>query len=138
MSDYGGYDNFGGYDAYGGADMNLDAMFPADERPFMGMTISMPAIIALVTYAVLCVVIMLPFEFPLTDERTGDTYTVRYIFVERLILLILLAIPAVLSVYTINCMVVGKCMLWSYAIALISVFWVALFVIGAIMYTFRR
>jgi hypothetical protein len=107
-------------------------------RDVMGMKISTPAIISLIAYIVLALVIILPFEFPVTDERTGEVVVVKYDIVERLIVLLLLLIPVALSVYTINCMMSGNCVLWSYIISLISVFWVILFVISAFVYTMRK
>jgi hypothetical protein len=109
-----------------------------DARDVMGVKISTPAIISLIAYIVLALVIILPFEFPVTDERTGEVVVVKYDIVERLIVLLLLLIPIALSVYTINCMMSGNCVLWSYIISLISVFWVILFVISAFVYTMRK
>jgi hypothetical protein len=109
-----------------------------DARDVMGVKISTPAIISLIAYIVLALVIILPFEFPVTDERTGEVVVVKYDIVERLIVLLLLLIPVALSVYTINCMMSGNCVLWSYIISLISVFWVILFVISAFVYTMRK
>jgi hypothetical protein len=109
-----------------------------EARDVMGLKISTPAIISLIAYIVLALVIILPFEFPVTDERTGEVVVVKYDIVERLIVLLLLLIPVALSVYTINCMISGNCVLWSYIISLISVFWVILFVISAFVYTMRK
>jgi hypothetical protein len=109
-----------------------------DAREVMGLKISTPAVISLIAYIVLALVIILPFEFPVTDERTGEVVVVKYDIVERLIVLLLLLIPIALSVYTINCMMSGNCVLWSYIISLISVFWVILFVISAFIYTMRK
>lgn len=103
-----------------------------------GFELSMPAVIALIAYIVLALVIMLPFEFPVTDERTGEVVIVKYNFMERLIVLVLLLIPVGLSVYTINCMMMGNCKTWSYIVSIISVFWVVLFVISAFVYTLNK
>lgn len=111
---------------------------PSETSPFMGFELTTPAIIAFIAYIILALVIILPFEFPVVDERTGEQYIVKYNLSERLIALILLIIPTALSVYTINCMIAGKCVLWSYVVSFVSVFWVVLFIISALVYTFKR
>lgn len=103
----------------------------------LGMTITTPAVIALIAYVVLAFVIILPFEFPVVDQETGQEYVVKYDFAQRLIVLLLMLIPIALSVYTINCMMAGNCILWSYVVSFLSVFWVILFVIMAIIYTMK-
>ena len=104
----------------------------------LGFTMTTPAIIALIAYVVLAFVIVLPFEFPVTDQETGEEYIVKYDFAQRLIVLLLMMIPIALSVYTINCMMAGNCILWSYVVSFLSVFWIALFVIMAILYTIKN
>lgn len=100
----------------------------------LGLT--MPAAITLLAYVIMGIILLLPFEYPVYDERTGKTFVTKYDLGQRLLMVILMTIPVALSVYTVNCLVTGKCMTWSYVIALITVFWVALFVLAAIIYTF--
>jgi hypothetical protein len=107
------------------------------ESKIMGLSLTTPAVIAFLAYITLAVVIMLPFEFPVTDE-TGKEYIVKYDFAQRLVVLLLMSIPIALSVYTINCMISGNCVLWSYVVSIISVFWVALFIITALLYTMKK
>ena len=106
-------------------------------KQIMGMTMTTPAIIALIAYIILAFVIILPFEFPVINQETGEEYIVKYDFAQRLIVLLLMSIPVALSVYTINCMMAGKCILWSYVVSFLSVFWVILFIITAIIYTMK-
>lgn len=106
-------------------------------RNVLGMTITTPAVIALIAYLVLAFVIILPFEFPVTNQETGEEYIVKYDFAQRLIVLLLMSIPIALSVYTINCMMAGNCMLWSYVVSFLSVFWVILFIVTAVIYTMK-
>jgi hypothetical protein len=106
--------------------------------PMIGFSLTTPAVIALVAYMMLALVIVLPFEFPITDQSTGEEYIVKYDLAQRIIVLLLMSIPIALSVYTINCMMAGQCMLWSYVISLLTVFWIVLFIITAVMYTLRR
>lgn len=107
-------------------------------KSFVGFSLQAPAYIAAVAYAIMVVIILLPFEFPAYDEVTGEEYIVKYDIGQRLIALLLMTIPIALSIYTINCMVTGNCMLWSYVVAIVTVIWVAIFVITALMYTFRK
>jgi hypothetical protein len=108
------------------------------ESNVLGLSLTTPAVIAFVAYITLAVVIILPFEFPLTDSKTGEEYIVKYDLAQRLVVLLLMTIPIALSVYTINCMVSGNCVLWSYVVSIISVFWVALFIITAVIYSMKR
>jgi len=111
----------------------------ANERQMMmGFSLTTPAVIAFIAYAILALVIILPFEFPVTDERTGETHIVKYNLTERFVALLLLIVPTALSVYTINCMMAGNCVLWSYVVSFVSVFWVVLFIISALIYTLRK
>ena len=103
--------------------------------PMMGFELTMPAMIALVAYLIMALVIILPFEFPVVDQETGKEYIVKYDLGQRIVVLLLMTIPIALSVYTINCMMAGQCMVWSYVVSLVTVFWVALFIISAVLYT---
>ena len=100
--------------------------------------LSTPAVIALVSYLILALIIILPFEIPVKDDSTGQIVVLKYNFVERLLVLLLMTLPIVLSIYSINCMVVGNCELLSYLIAFLTVIWVAIMVVMAFMYTFSR
>lgn len=113
-------------------------MLKTNASSFMGMKITTPAIIALVSYIILALIIVLPFEFPVYDERTGQDIIIKYDLSQRLIILLLMSIPVALSVYSINCMLAGNCVLWSYIVSFLVVFWVVLFVITAILYTFKN
>ena len=100
--------------------------------------LSTPAAIAMVSYLVLAVIILLPFEIPVQDEQTGQVVVYKYHFVERLLVVLILTLPVVLSIYSINCMVVGNCELLSYFIAFLTVIWIAIFVVISFMYTFSK
>jgi hypothetical protein len=52
--------------------------------------------------------------------------------------MLLMTLPIALSVYSINCMVVGNCELLSYLLAFLTVIWVAIMVVMAFLYTFSR
>ncbi len=107
-------------------------------KSIYGLTLTTPAIIAFVAYVVLALVIILPFEFPVVDQDTGKEYIVKYDFAQRLVILIIMTIPIALSVYTINCMMAGNCVLWSYVVSVITAFWVGLFIITAVVYSMKK
>jgi len=104
----------------------------------MGLTLSAPAALAFIAYIILGLVIVLPFDIPMTDQQTGEEVVIKYDFVQRIILLLLMAIPIALSVYSINCMMVGKCVLWSYVVSLVTILWIIMFVVAAMAYTFKK
>ena len=111
----------------------------ADINVFKPMSfLSTPAVIAFVAYLILALVIILPFEIPIKDDATGQIVVLKYNFAERLLVLLLMTLPIALSIYSINCMVVGNCELLSYLIAFLTVIWVAIMVVMAFMYTFSR
>ena len=112
---------------------------PAEINVFKPMTfLSTPAVIALVSYLVLAIIIILPFELPVQDERTGQIVVYKYHFVERLLVILILTLPVILSIYSINGRVVGNCELVSYFLAFLTVIWIAIIVVISFMYTFSR
>lgn len=113
-------------------------LLSSEPKNLIGFKLQAPAYIAGVAYVIMVLTILLPFEFPAYDEVTGEEYIVKYDLSQRLIALLLMTIPIALSIYTINCMVTGNCMLWSYVVAIVTVLWVAIFVITAMMYTFKK
>ena len=114
------------------------ALMSQGPKSFVGFNLQAPAYIAAIAYVVMVITILLPFEFPAYDEVTGEEYIVKYDLGQRLIALLLMTIPIALSIYTINCMMTGNCMIWSYVVAIVTVLWVAIFVITAMVYTFRK
>jgi hypothetical protein len=85
-------------------------------------------LLAAVSYLIMAFIIMLPLNGS-CDPRDPGCYT----FPRRLLVLLLMLIPIALSVYSINCMVVGKCMVWSWVNSLFIALWVLLFLIATVM-----
>ena len=104
-------------------------------KTFFGLELTTPALIAAIAYLILAITIVMPLEFPVYDEESGQEIIVKYDFGQRLLILLIMSIPYVLSVYTINCMMTGKCMVWSWVVTILTVFWVLLFIFTAIIYT---
>lgn len=105
---------------------------------FLGFNLYAPTIIAFIGYIILAVTIVLPFEYPVYDEVNDTTYIVKYDFGQRILMLLLMTIPIILSIYSINCMMGGNCVLWSYVVSIVTVIWIAIFVVSAILYTFKQ
>lgn len=104
-------------------------------RDVMGFQMYAPAVIALIGYAIMAIIILLPFEYPVYDEKKGKKVYIKYNPGQRIVTLLLMTIPIILSVYSINCMMSGNCLVWSYIVAISTVLWIAMFVISAIVYT---
>lgn len=92
--------------------------------------IQKPTIIAGIAYLILAIVILMPFQIGEYDKsyESGKKFDFGY----RVLLLLILAIPIGLSLYTINCMVAGRCVTWSYINAVIICIWVILFVTASV------
>jgi hypothetical protein len=97
-----------------------------------------PAHIALVAYAILALLIILPFQLPVYNENTDRYYILQYNVWQRLLLLVFIALPISLSVYSVNCMMVGNCAVLSYVSSLMIVMWIAITVIYAFLFTFSK
>lgn len=98
------------------------------------MKLSRPAYIAFVAYLLMAIVILLPFNIkPTLDPNNETEISTKYVFAQRLFLVLVMVIPFAVSVYSINCFVVGKCWTWSYIHAVLVVVWVLLFLLGTVI-----
>lgn len=96
---------------------------------------SAQAIVAVVGYIILGIVVLLPYDMYVQDEDSEGGQEKRpYNAGSRVLLLILLLFPFALGVYTINCMVVGDCQVWSWIVSLATLLWAAVVVVSAITY----
>ena len=100
--------------------------------PFDGFKLTRPAAVALLAYIILVVIVMLPFDMYNYDEQKKAYVKFQYSIAQRIILVILLIFPFLLGVYSVNCMMVGGCTLWSWIIALATILWSILIVISTI------
>lgn len=93
-----------------------------------------PAMVAVVGYVILGIVVLLPYDMYVYDE-SSNTYEKRpYNAGTRILLLLLLLFPFILGVYTINCMIVGDCKIWSWIVAIVTLLWAGIVIISAITY----
>lgn len=98
------------------------------------LNLSRPAYIAYVAYVVMALVILLPFNIKGTlDPNDELEISNKYVFTQRLILVLVMAVPFALSVYSINCFMVGNCVAWSYLHAILAVAWVLIFLLGTVI-----
>ena len=95
----------------------------------MGFKLSKPALIAAISFAIFAFILLLPLN-PKTPE--GETPT-KIPFSMRLLIVILLLVPFALSVYSINCMIVGNCVIWSYIQAIMIALWVLFFIVSILL-----
>ena len=92
-----------------------------------------PAIIAAIAYVILGLMILLPFNnsWTVVKSESPDAEPVvveqSQSFGYRFMLLLIMLIPIALSIYSINCMMVGQCVVWSYVQAIVLAIWVLLF-----------
>lgn len=93
----------------------------------MSFKVTKPAYIAAVAYLVMAFVVLLPLDIGELDK------TKKYNFWNRLLIVLVMLIPIALSLYSINCMMVGKCVVWSYVNSIFICIWVLLFVTAALM-----
>ncbi len=90
-----------------------------------GFKITPPAVVALVGYAILVFIVLLPVDMYSYDDKKQGYAKQSYSLPYRLLIVLLLLFPFVLSVYSVNCMMVGNCVAWSWVVAVITVLWAA-------------
>ena len=95
--------------------------------------LSRPAYLAAIAYMIMALVILLPFNVSSGMQSELQELSSGYVFTQRLFIVVLMLIPICLSIYSINCFVVGKCVTWGYIHASVIIAWVLLFVIGAVL-----
>lgn len=91
-----------------------------------------PALLAAISYIIMAFVIILPFNIGDCDYVYGEKKTC-YNFWRRLLILIIMLVPFGLSIYSINCMMTGKCVVWSWVNSIFVAIWVLLFLVAAVM-----
>lgn len=102
-----------------------------------GLQLSTPGLVTLASYGLLLLLVLLPFDMNVTDPETGAVKRTKYSFGRRLLVIVLLLFPFLLSVYSVNCFIVGNCVVWSWVVALLTLLWalivtVATFSTGAV------
>lgn len=94
------------------------------------MNLTNPAYTAAVAYLVLIIIILLsPSSTLMQDTESNKSQT----FSSKILSVILLLVPIALSIYSINCFVVGGCVVWSWIHAISVLLWVLLLVLALII-----
>jgi hypothetical protein len=94
------------------------------------MELSKPAYIAAVAYLILVIVILFtPASYAIEGTETEKPQS----FSNKLVSIILLLIPIALSIYSMNCFVVGGCVVWSWINAVSVLLWVLLLVLVLVL-----
>ena len=101
-------------------------------------TITTPAYIMVVAYIIVGVVILLPFELKVYNDATQEFEIIQYNVAHRILLILYLLLPVCLHIYSVNCMMVGNCTIWSYVYTFIHVIWILVFIFIAFSYAFSR
>lgn len=96
-----------------------------------GLQMSYPAVVALVGYLLIVLLILLPINMYSYDTSKQKYVKTEYNFGARLVLAILLLLPFLLSVYSVNCMMVGRCTLWSWVVAILTLVWAIVLVVSS-------
>lgn len=91
-----------------------------------------PAWVALVGYAILTVLVLVPFDMYVYDRKTSKYVKTPYNFAHRLLIVLILFFPYFLGVYSVNCMMVGRCEVWSWIVAIGTILWACLVIASAI------
>lgn len=82
-----------------------------------------PAIVTLVGYAILVILVLLPVDMYTYDDVSNKYVKQRYDFLQRFLIVLLLSFPFILSIYSVNCMMVGSCVWWSWIVAVVTLVW---------------
>lgn len=100
--------------------------------------VTTPAYIMMFAYIIVGIVILLPFELKVYNDVTQEFEIIEYNLAHRILLILYLLLPVCLHIYSVNCMMVGNCTLWSYVFTFIHVIWILVFIIIAFSYAFSR
>ena len=96
-----------------------------------GIRLTSPAVVTLVGYAILVFIVLLPIDMYTYDEKTDKYVKQKYRFSYRFLIALLLMFPFLLSIYSVNCMMVGSCTLWSWVVALLTLLWAIVITVSA-------
>lgn len=92
----------------------------------LSVPMTTPAIVTLVCYAIIIFIVLLPIDMFVYSRASGEYVKSEYDFGYRVLLSLLLLFPFLLSVYSVNCMMVGNCTLWSWIVTFLTVIWAVL------------
>jgi hypothetical protein len=82
--------------------------------------LSPPALLVLIGYIMLLAVVLLPADLYMWDSQGQRYMQVKYRLSHRIFMALYLLFPIALTTYTIQCIVTGKCITWSWILASVS------------------
>jgi hypothetical protein len=97
-----------------------------------GIRITYPGIVTLVGYAILVFIVLLPIDMYTYDDKSNTYVKQKYNFGYRFLLAVLLLFPFLLSVYSVNCMMVGQCVTWSWIVAILTMLWAVIITVSTL------
>ena len=86
------------------------------------MSLSTPALVVLVGFILVLVAVFIPIK---QDPKVEQSYNA----VTRLKIFAIMLIPMALTIYNINCMIEGSCMVWTWFLSII------LFVLSIVIFS---
>ena len=92
-------------------------------------------IVAMVAYAILLVVILLPVDLFVYKDEKSQYVKQKWSLGSRLLLLLLLLLPFALSVFTVSCVSTGytpACGAWGWIIAVVTLLWAIVVAVTAL------
>lgn len=95
--------------------------------------ITPPAVVTLVAYLIMAFIILMPFDMYAWDDKQSRYVRYKYSISQRIFLLVLLLFPLLLSVYSVNCFVVGRCHIFSWIVATVTIVWALAVIIAALV-----
>lgn len=95
------------------------------------MKLTTPAYVTFIASVILVISMLLPANIGLYDANTDKIVVEKYDVKRRVVMILLLTIPLAIHVYSINCLQVGNCVVWSWIVTGIVVMWILSFLLLA-------
>jgi len=93
--------------------------------------LSTPAYVALIASIILVLSLLLPVDIAVVDPDTESAFVEKYNLKRRLVMIMLLSLPLAIHVYSINCLQVGNCVVWSWIVTGTVLLWIFSFLVIA-------
>ena len=97
----------------------------------MLIKLTSPAYITFIASVILLISLLIPTSISLYDADTDTKRVEKFDFKNRLVMILLLSLPLAIHVYSINCLQVGNCIVWSWILATIIITWILIFLVIA-------
>jgi hypothetical protein len=88
-----------------------------------------PAFMTFVASVILGLVLLLPIDLTIYDHETNKVVVDKYNAQKRITMLLFLSIPLAIHIYSIQCMVAGKCMVWSWIVSALLTGYIIAFIL---------